>query len=628
MATLGLMLALLAGCSSQPHFVDAISVPEPGEGTRLVVVPVDGIGPDVGRALGEDMAWGLREAGYPAHFADTPTGQDPYVRGEVGDIEIGSQVVWLGLRWLIYSADGRVQGIHRHQVAVSLDDWTAVSPRTLTMIVAEAVPAVHERAAPLVFPGGVKPNLAVSPGGEGAQFASIGVSGNTDTIVISGDGLAIVGPNESFETAQFDPVFEPAAVDVPEPAAGSAQPEIEPESVFYAPAPQKPATPELITLAPKTSTTKTEPVNQMPSSDTSDVSSADFDAGPAPPEPPTGTFIDVAAIEALSGSLVESEAIETPSLPAVVEPVSDEPRMSTAIDKPASGGASAISPEPAESPFSRIADNLTDPDDPEMLTPEAAALVTTDPWLTIAEPVAMPRPESEVLEPAADAEARAEPIIETVVVETPPPPQPPEALAVEAESAAQTSVMDTVIEPEPELEFEPEPNQPAQTDTDVGDAIQVASGSVSAGELDQPTPAAVDRPVFVVRPVLGAPGDGNSALGRAVRAALRKIDAAVTEDAQQATHVLQGSVRVDSPFAGRQKVRIVWQVTAIDGTVTGQALQENQVPQGSLDGVWGPTADAVATGAVKGIEKLFDSPISGTATSGLSQPDLPHVGND
>jgi len=627
MPIVAVMLTLVTGCASQPHFVDSIGTPQDGNARQLTVLPVKGVGPDVGRALGENMAWGLREAGYPAYYA-TESGPDrPFVRGEVDEIEIGSQVVWLSLRWLVYDVGERLHGIHRHQVAISLDDWTSLSPKTIALIVTEAVPAVHERAASLIFPGGYAPppKLAIS---SDRQLASL--SGSTDggTVIVSGDGLAVVGPDESFETAQFEPVFEPAARE-PSPEAPSTPTPAEPEleSVFYAPAPPKPEEPVMPQVA-------------VPEADT--VAGGDFNLGggleasatvPKPPGEDRETFIDVSAIESLGGSLVENE-------PASGEAVSDDLGSSIA-SKPEASDPDEPQIEAASSPFSQIDDTASQLSEPDVLTPEAAALVTTDPWLTIAEPVTP----QEVAE--ADDEASAEgavvdaPLSETVVFEQPPPPAPPSAPETVDETVDQTGgavvgtadpLPEPVIEPLPEADVEalPEPVPPpaAESAPVENKATEVAAGSVSAGDLGVKAPMIITRPIFLVRGVQGAPGDGNVALTRSIREALRRIDVPVTDDPQSATHVLQGGVRVDSPFAGRQKVRIVWQVTGIDGSVVGQAMQENQVPQGSLDGAWGATADAVSVGAVGGIAKLFKNPVPGTAPAGLSQPDLPHVGND
>ena len=88
-----------------------------------------------------------------------------------------------------------------------------------------------------------------------------------------------------------------------------------------------------------------------------------------------------------------------------------------------------------------------------------------------------------------------------------------------------------------------------------------------------------------VRPVTGAPGDGNKSLTQAIAVALRASDVAVTNDADQAMADLRGTVEVAPPDKhGQQVVRISWRVDRPDGSLVGEANQENAVPAGSLPG--------------------------------------------
>lgn len=120
-----------------------------------------------------------------------------------------------------------------------------------------------------------------------------------------------------------------------------------------------------------------------------------------------------------------------------------------------------------------------------------------------------------------------------------------------------------------------------------------------------PTPVSWSRPAFLIRPVKGAPGDGNRALTRAIKSALRKNDLTITEDPRRASFVIQGKVDVSAPINGRQQARIVWEVNTMDGDEVGKAVQENAVKAGSLSGAWGRVADIVSTAAITGIQELF-----------------------
>ena len=62
-----------------------------------------------------------------------------------------------------------------------------------------------------------------------------------------------------------------------------------------------------------------------------------------------------------------------------------------------------------------------------------------------------------------------------------------------------------------------------------------------------PPPVSWGRPAFLIKAVKGAPGDGNEALTRAMKKALRKSDLTVTEDPRQAKFVIQGKVEISAP---------------------------------------------------------------------------------
>ncbi|MDA0305800.1 MAG: hypothetical protein O3B76_05870 [Proteobacteria bacterium] len=120
-----------------------------------------------------------------------------------------------------------------------------------------------------------------------------------------------------------------------------------------------------------------------------------------------------------------------------------------------------------------------------------------------------------------------------------------------------------------------------------------------------PAPVSWNRPSFLIKVVQGAPGDGNAALTKAMKVALRKRDITVTEDPRQAGYVIKGQVEVSAPVGGRQQAKIVWAVNTMGGDEVGKAVQENAVKAGSLNGTWGRVADIVSNAAVSGIRELF-----------------------
>jgi hypothetical protein len=108
-----------------------------------------------------------------------------------------------------------------------------------------------------------------------------------------------------------------------------------------------------------------------------------------------------------------------------------------------------------------------------------------------------------------------------------------------------------------------------------------------------------------VRPIEGAPGDGDVSLTRAMRFALMGADVAVTSEPDAARHQLKGEVAVGPPRDNRQSVDIRWTVLYPDGGVAGSAVQRNQVPVGTFEGRWGETASIIAAAAVPGVKDVL-----------------------
>lgn len=132
------------------------------------------------------------------------------------------------------------------------------------------------------------------------------------------------------------------------------------------------------------------------------------------------------------------------------------------------------------------------------------------------------------------------------------------------------------------------------------------------------------QPSFLIKPVIGAPGNGNEALTAALKSALRDKDLTISEDPRQAGFIIQGNVDTGAPVNGRQYVRIIWRVNTVTGEEVGKAVQENTVVAGSLDGEWGHVAEAVSYAAVRGISDLF-SDADAHLTSREPLPDFPDV---
>jgi len=104
--------------------------------------------------------------------------------------------------------------------------------------------------------------------------------------------------------------------------------------------------------------------------------------------------------------------------------------------------------------------------------------------------------------------------------------------------------------------------------------------------------------------VTGAPGDGSVALTGAIQRELTRNGVSLTGAAGE-TYKVEGKVTVGTVRDGKQPVTIDWHVKDPSGKQLGTVSQKNEVPQGSLDGAWGKTADAAAAAAAQGIIKLL-----------------------
>jgi hypothetical protein len=103
--------------------------------------------------------------------------------------------------------------------------------------------------------------------------------------------------------------------------------------------------------------------------------------------------------------------------------------------------------------------------------------------------------------------------------------------------------------------------------------------------------------------VTGAPGDGDTALAKALRQALKDSPFG-SVDANAAAHFVRGTVTAAPLEDGRQRITIRWQVTDTDGREVGEANQENIVPAGRLDRRWGGVAVLAAQAAADGIAEI------------------------
>ncbi|HTH96985.1 MAG TPA: hypothetical protein VL574_06170 [Stellaceae bacterium] len=138
----------------------------------------------------------------------------------------------------------------------------------------------------------------------------------------------------------------------------------------------------------------------------------------------------------------------------------------------------------------------------------------------------------------------------------------------------------------------------------VHDLGQAESAAIAA--LIQP-PAVVsrnDKPAVYIRPITGAPGDGDESLARSMTYLLRRQGLQIADHPAENTIAIACTVQVTAAPNKSQKVDITWHVIDVDGKEIGQIAQSNVVPAGTLDGRWQDIAIAVANAAADSVISL------------------------
>lgn len=111
--------------------------------------------------------------------------------------------------------------------------------------------------------------------------------------------------------------------------------------------------------------------------------------------------------------------------------------------------------------------------------------------------------------------------------------------------------------------------------------------------------------VVLLRPVRGAPGDGNRSLTARMAERLAGLGYQVQDQAEGAGYAVEGVVEMAPSGRGMQRVEIVWTISRRDGHDLGRVLQLNEVPAGSLNGLWGDVAFVVAQEAAGGVRDVI-----------------------
>lgn len=133
---------------------------------------------------------------------------------------------------------------------------------------------------------------------------------------------------------------------------------------------------------------------------------------------------------------------------------------------------------------------------------------------------------------------------------------------------------------------------------------ELAARADAMRRLGDPNAAGAGPPVLRLLPVTGAPGDGNRSLTARMRERLARFGFVVQDQAEGAGFAVSGQVTLVASTRGMQRVEIVWTVSRRDGEDLGRVLQLNEIPAGSLNGLWADVAAVVAEEAAGGIRDV------------------------
>lgn len=105
--------------------------------------------------------------------------------------------------------------------------------------------------------------------------------------------------------------------------------------------------------------------------------------------------------------------------------------------------------------------------------------------------------------------------------------------------------------------------------------------------------------------ITGAPGDGNAALTKMVKAELVKVGQDMQDEVKGADFTLSAEVSVVPAGGGKQRVEIQWIVIDAKGSEAGRVVQLNEIQAGLLDRYWGDVALVVAQEAAGGVKDVI-----------------------
>jgi hypothetical protein len=151
-----------------------------------------------------------------------------------------------------------------------------------------------------------------------------------------------------------------------------------------------------------------------------------------------------------------------------------------------------------------------------------------------------------------------------------------------------------------------QPQEPPSTAAEAAAKGRIKAAGLPAGAPSPQTTGSIAPAgaVAALASVTGAPGDGVTSLTAAIQQELANKGVGVAEKAAVAYRV-EGAVALGPAKDGKQSIHIEWTVRDPSGKKLGTVSQRNEIPEGSLDGAWGKTAEQAAGAAAQGIIRLL-----------------------
>lgn len=151
-------------------------------------------------------------------------------------------------------------------------------------------------------------------------------------------------------------------------------------------------------------------------------------------------------------------------------------------------------------------------------------------------------------------------------------------------------------------------------------AAQVDGALSAPGSQVAQAPVVAEMPHASVAQVTGAPGDGNTAITKALIALLPLKGIKVSDKKEKPDWRVEGKVKVEPKSPEEDVVTLRWRVVDGQGRELGTITQQNAVPHKRLDVKWGEIAAFAAEAAAEGISQLIHSFTAKAPATAAAQP--------